>query len=131
MGLFKQAYLRKANDLFERLLDEQPEAPPEAPEKEKTDEEGGDETPATDEKSEEDTTDEETPAEQAEPKKLEIFYTNLDKDTKKSFLEAILESLNAEKDDDIATRKIEEVFSKKPLVTLIADEIVRKLNIKI
>jgi len=120
---FKKAYYNKANDLFARLMDEAdaPEAP-----------EADEETPAEGEP--EETTDApETDAEQTEEqaKPIEVFFANLDKDTRKSLMDVLKSSLNATKDDEVAESKIKEALSKKPLISLLSDEIVRKLGIKI
>jgi len=115
---WRNNYYNKANDLFERLMDEQPEdAPAEVPEA------GTEEVPA----------EETTPKEEEKGKdsKIEIYYNNLNKETQDVLMNALRESLNATEDDKITTEKIEETLSKTPLVTLIADELVRKLKIEV
>jgi len=113
----KKNYYNKANDLFERLLDEQPEDAPEASDT------GDEEAPAEEAPDQED--------ERGQAQKVEIFYNNLNQETQTVLMDALRESLNAAEDDEIATGKIEEALSKEPLVTLLADELVRKLNIQI
>jgi len=132
MSDIKKIYYQKANDLFARLMDEA-DAPetPEADEPEtdeKTPAEGEtEETP--DETTEEPETDETETEEQAKP--VEIYFGNLDKDTKKKLMDVLKSSLNATEDDEVAESKIEAALAKKPLTSLLSDEIVRKLGIKI
>ena len=127
---FKKVYYNKANDLFARLMDEAdaPEAP-EADEPE-TDEE----TPVegeTEETPDETTEEPETDETEGQAKPVEIYFGNLDKDTKKKLMDVLKSSLNASEDDEVAEGKIEAALAKKPLTSLLSDEIVRKLGIKI
>lgn len=118
----RENYFNKANNLIERLLDEQPEEEnPEVTPEETTPEEGGE--------TEEDTTEAEPEKAKVEP--VEVFFSNLNKDTQKVLLDALKESLNATEDDELANQKIIDALAEKPLVTLVSDELVRKLNIDI
>jgi hypothetical protein len=116
---WRKNYYNKANDLFERLMDEQPEeTPAEAPEAD-TEEASAEESPPDEEE------------EKGQSTKVEVYYNNINKETQEVLMNALRESLNATEDDKIATGKIEEALSKEPLITLMADELVRKLKIEL
>ena len=123
MKNLKENYFKKANNLMERLLDEEPteEVPSENPE------EPTEEIPIEGEgEGEEDK--EET---KVEINKLEIFFNDLDEKSQKKLLDLLKEVLNASEDDEYAKEKIIEKLSRKPIITFVPEEIVRKLNIDI
>jgi hypothetical protein len=98
----KKLYLEKANHLFSRLLDEQPE----------------------------DTTEDPTLPE-TETKPVDVYFNSLDEETQKSLMDALRSQLNVTEDDKFGNQKIVQALSKKPLFSLTAEEVVRQLNIDI
>lgn len=120
----KEKYIEKANNLFERLLDEQPEE-----DEEELDVETGDEDSTHGGEDEEEADD--VGEEKGQAEQVEVFFDNLDEGAQKVFIDKIKESLNISEDDDYAHQKLVEALSKKPLVTFRAEEIIRKLNLDI
>jgi len=118
MKNLKEKYIEKANNLIERLLDEQPED---------EEEEAPEETP--EEETPEGAEDEET--EQGQAEQIEVFFDNLDEGSQKVLMDALKENLNVAEDDDYAQKKIIDALSKEPLITFRAEELVRKLNLDI
>jgi len=119
MNNLRDNYLKKANDLYERLMDEQPEETPpteEAPEA--PDAEAGEDAPEAEE-------------EQGQAQKVDIFFDNLDKQTQTVLINTLKEALNATEDDKISEGKIKEFLTKEPLISLLADELIRKLKIEV
>jgi hypothetical protein len=112
----REQYIEKANNLFERLLDEQPE---EIEDEEDIDT-GEDETEADD-----------AAEEKGQAEHVEVFFDDLDENAQKVLIDKIKESLNISEDDNYAHQKLVEALSKKPLVTFRAEELVRKLNLDI
>jgi hypothetical protein len=117
MKNIKEQYIHNANSLIERLLDEQPEDDEVAPEE-------------TEAEIEEQPEVEEEP-EQGQSEQVEIFFNNLDEESQKVLMDALKQNLNVASDDDYANQKLVEALSQKPLMTIRAEEIVRKLNIDI
>ena len=62
---------------------------------------------------------------------IDIFFDDLDEDTQKKVMAALLNTLNVSDDDDYANKKIIEKLAKTPLFVIIGQEIVRELNIDI
>jgi hypothetical protein len=122
----KENYMNKANNLIERLMDEAPED--EVPAEDTPDEDAPEETPADTEEPEEAPEEEE---EKGQAGQVEIYFDNLDKDAKEVLLNALKENLNAAEDDKFANQKLIDVLSKEPLVTIRAEELIRKLDIKL
>lgn len=110
---FKEQYMNKANNLMERLLDEQPDD-----EEEVDIETGEDESDDAEE-------------EKGQAGQIEVFFDNLDEASQKVLIDKIKENLNVTEDDDYAHQKLVDAFAKKPLVTFRAEELVRKLNLDI
>ncbi|MDD5651081.1 MAG: hypothetical protein PHF86_11805 [Candidatus Nanoarchaeia archaeon] len=63
--------------------------------------------------------------------KIEIYFDNLDEESQKNIMMALRNSLNVVEDDKYGNDKIIETLSKKPMFTVIADELVRLMNIDI
>lgn len=121
----KEQYFGKANNLMERMMDEAPEDV--APEEE-TPVAAGEENPPEDAAPEEETPEDEEKGQSAQ---VEIFFDSLDEETQKVLLDALKETLNVTEDDNFANQKIIDALSKEPLISLRAEELVRKLNIEI
>lgn len=121
MNKIRENYLKKANNLYSRLLGEAPE-----------DEEVTDTPEATDEANPEET-EEENPLEeeQGQAEQVEIFFDSLDEETQKVLLNALRENLNIAEDDDFGNEKLMDVLAKQPIISIRAEELVRKLNIDI
>jgi len=68
-----------------------------------------------------------------EAKSIEIFYSDLDMDGKQKVLEAIDESFEYVDvfSDDIVRENIEEGLSKRPLLTMTAEELINKMDIEL
>ena len=115
MKNLKEKYMEKANSLFERLLDEQPE----------------DEDIPTDDTGGEETVDVENEPEQGQSEQVDVFFDNLDEGAQKVLLDALKENLNVSSDDKFAHEKIVAALTKEPLVSFRAEELVRKLNLDI
>jgi hypothetical protein len=118
----KEQYFGKANNLMERMMDEAPE---DATVDTGTDTE---ETPPEDTAPEEETPEAE---EKGQSEQIEIFFNSLDEESQKVLLDALKENLNVTEDDKFANQKIIDALSKEPLISLRAEELVRKLNIEI
>lgn len=63
--------------------------------------------------------------------KIEVYFSNIDKETQNKILSGLKSNLNATEDDTIAEQKIVEQLSKAPLFITMADEVQRQLQIKI
>jgi hypothetical protein len=116
----KETYFRKANNLYSRLLGE-------APEDEITPDATAD--VGTDDETETETDD--TKDEIGQSEQIEIYFDNLDEQTQKVLLDALKENLNVVETDEFAQQKIIDILAQKALMTLRAEELVRKLNINI
>ena len=118
MKNLKEEYMNKANNLMSRLLGEgqEEENIPETPEEEEN----------TDASSEE-LSDEDSEEQQVN----QVFFADLDKNTQDTLMAALMDKLNATKNDEIVKQKILDVLAKKPLAAFNADEVVRKLNIDV
>lgn len=110
----RKEYFGKANNLIERLLDEQPEEE-EAEELEELEPEETEEP------------------EEADSKygQVEVYFNGLDEQSQKVLIDSLKESLNISADDDYAHQKLVEALADKPLITFRAEELIRKLNIDI
>ena len=119
MKNLKENYYNRANDIMSRLLGEAPEDeeanPPEeaAPEDETNSPEVKDGT------------------EEGQAEQVDIFFDNLDEKTQKVLMDALKENLNTAEDDEYAHHKLVDELSKKPIVSLRAEELVRKLNLDV
>lgn len=74
---------------------------------------------------------EEEPLEGDEAKTIKIYYSSLDDDVRSQLMGDMKQALNASEDDDYAEKKINEALSTQPLFTLIAEDLVKQLNIDI
>jgi hypothetical protein len=124
----KEQYFGKANNLMERMMDEAPEDVAPVDTGEETPAVGGDENPPEDAAPEEETPEDEEKGQSAQ---VEIFFDSLDEETQKVLLDALKETLNVTEDDNFANQKIIDALSKEPLISLRAEELVRKLNIEL
>jgi len=122
----KEQYFGKANNLMERMMDEAPEDAP-------VDTDTGEETTGNENPPEDTAPEEETPEaeEKGQSEQIEIFFNSLDEESQKILLDAIKETLNVTEDDNFANQKIIDALSKEPLISLRAEELVRKLNIEV
>ena len=68
-----------------------------------------------------------------EAKTIELFYSDLDMDAKQKVLEAIDNEYDYVDvfSDDIVRENIEEGLSKRPMLTLTADELINKMDIEL
>ena len=68
-----------------------------------------------------------------ESKTIELFYSDLDMEGKEKVLQAIDNSYEYVKvfTDDIVRKNIEDGLSKRPLLTLSAEELIHKMEIKL
>lgn len=122
MNDVRKNYYNKANNLIDRLFGEADENTT-TPDQTQPDV-GAEDAGVTDEEEPQ-----EEPKEEAAP--VEIFFDNLDDETKENLMSKIIKSLNATEEDEVTKQKIRDHLSKEPLVSLMSDELVRKLNIEV
>lgn len=115
MKSIKERYYDKANDLFERLLDEQ-------------DPEDENSTEVAPEDEEPDTAGDN---EQGQSEQVEVFFDSLDEKTQKLVMDALRNNLNLSDNDDYGNQKIVEALANKPITILNANELVHQMDIDI
>ena len=119
MKNLKEDYFNRANNLMSRLLGE-------APEDEEMSPVGGELAPE-----DEDPVDVEQEPEEGQAEQVEIFFNDLDEKSQKVLLDALKENLNIAEDDNFAEKKLVDSLTKDPIITIRAEELVRKLNLDV
>lgn len=130
----KNTYMKKANYLMERLLDEVGPDDASAVPGPGVGATGGNDVTAGEEPTGEATEGDDVPTEEPEKgqaEQIEIFFANLDDKTQKVLMDAIKEAVNAAEDDNYSEEKIVDALKAKPIITIQAEELVRKLNIDV
>lgn len=62
---------------------------------------------------------------------IDIRFNNLDSVTQKKIMEAVMEDLNVDADDEFANKKILDGFAKVPLITLTGKDITNKISFEV
>ena len=118
MKNLKEDYYFRANNLMSRLLGEAPE-----------DEEAN--PPESNPEDETNSPEVEGEPEEGQAEQVDIFFDNLDEKTQKVLMDALKENLNITTGDEFSHSKLVDELSKKPIVSLRAEELVRKLNLDV